>query len=97
MALVGVNHAERYVSYEGERSYPTTGRGSYLHPIQEAAKAEARLSLMASAAFDEFQLLRFRATNEEPYSFEWVDYNATAAEYASLLTRISRDYEQRFA
>jgi hypothetical protein len=47
--------------------------------------------------FDEFQVLRFRATNVKPYPFDWIDLVKTEMEYSAVLTRVSRDYERRFA
>jgi hypothetical protein len=95
VGIVGINHAEHYVSYEGKRSFKTTGRDGFLHPIQEARQAEARLA-EAVGAFDEFLVLRFRATNERPYPFEWVDLEATTLDYGAALVRLSRRYEERF-
>jgi hypothetical protein len=46
--------------------------------------------------FDEFQFLRFRATNVPPYPFEWVDLTETAKEYSAMLIRLSRAYDERF-
>jgi hypothetical protein len=96
VAVVGINQAERCVSYEGERAFPTTGRGGFLHPFQEAPEAERRLLADAAPAFDEFLVLRFRATNEPPYSFEWVNYEDSRLDYAAALTRIGSRYQQRF-
>ena len=96
VAIVGINHAELCVSYEGDRPFPTTGRDGFPHPIQEAAQAERRLRAEAQASFDEFLILRYRATNASPYPFEWVDYDATRLDYAAALTRISARYQQRF-
>jgi hypothetical protein len=31
-----------------------------------------------------------------PYPFEWVNYENTAKEYAALLLRVSRMYDERF-
>jgi hypothetical protein len=95
VGFVGINSAFGYTSYEGEREWPTDGR-KHKHPIQEAAEAERRLISRAAAAFDEFQLLRFRATNAAPFPFEWVDYEKTAKEYSALLVRVSREYDRRF-
>jgi hypothetical protein len=95
IAFIGVNHSEAYTSYEGRRRYKTDGRNNR-HPVQEATKAEELLLQKALPAFDEFQLLRFRATNVKPYPFEWVDLSKTSMEYGALLTRISREYERRF-
>jgi hypothetical protein len=96
VAFVGINFAEQYVSFEGKRKWPTDGK-KYKHPIQEAAQAEQRLNEKARTAFDEFQVLRFRATNAKPFPFAWVDLGKTEMEYSSVLTRISRKYDRRFA
>ena len=95
VGFVGVNYAESYTSYEGERPWPTDGR-KYKHPVQEAAMAEARLRDKALPSFDEFLFLRFRAANIPPYPFEWVDDNQTKKEYGALLVRVSRMYDERF-
>lgn len=95
VGIVGVNHAPNYTSYEGTREWPTDGK-KHKHPVQEAPEAESRLSNHAASAFDEFQFLRFRATNVAPYPFEWVDYDQTSKEYAALLVRVSREYDRRF-
>ena len=50
----------------------------------------------AKPSFDEFLILRYRATNAEPYDFEWVDLPATVLDYGAILTRISREYDRRF-
>ena len=96
VAIVGVNQAKRCVSYEGDRAFPTTGRGGFMHPYQEAPEAERRLVAEAAPAFDEFLVLRYSATNEPPYSFEWVSYKEARLDYAAVLTRISSRYQQRF-
>jgi hypothetical protein len=96
VAVVGINHAESMIGYEGDRPFPTTGRAGFLHPAQEAPGAEHRLRERAQPAFDEFLILRFRATNAPPFPFDWVDYNATRLDYAAALTRISARYQQRF-
>ncbi|HUJ83081.1 MAG TPA: hypothetical protein VLW83_14445 [Candidatus Acidoferrales bacterium] len=95
VGIVGVNHAPSYVSYEGERSFRTTGRGGYLHPFQEADEAEGRLQQLGAPAFDEFLLLRFIATNAPPYHFEWVDYEDSRRNYGAILARVSREYQKR--
>jgi hypothetical protein len=96
VGLVGVNYSERYTSFEGDRGFPTDGK-VYKHPIQEAADAASRLQQQAAAHFDEFQVFKFKATNESPFPFSWLDENATVMEYSALLTRISREYDRRFA
>lgn len=95
VAFVGINFAEQYVSFEGRKRWPTDGK-KYKHPIQEAAQAEQRLIERARPAFDEFQILRFRATNARPFPFGWVNLSTTEMEYSSVLTRVSREYDRRF-
>lgn len=96
VGIVGINHADRCVSYEGERVWPTDGE-SRKHPVQEAAEAERRLKATLSTKFDELIFLRYRATNEDPFPFEWVDDIETRRDYGAALTRISRKYDVRFA
>ena len=96
IGIVGVNHAERTVGYEGDRATPTTGKGSFPHPTQEAGEAERRLLTEAAPSFDEFIILRYKATNEAPFPFEWVDFHGTRQDYGAALARISREYDERF-
>lgn len=96
VGIVGINHAQRYVSFEGDRRYPTTGKGGAPHPVQETAEAERRLRALAAPDFDEFLVLRYRATNEVPFPFEWVDYEGSRLDYGAVLARISREYGSRF-
>ncbi|MEW6159204.1 MAG: hypothetical protein AB1813_17400 [Verrucomicrobiota bacterium] len=95
IGLVGINSADRYTSYEGEREWPTDGK-KHKHPSQEAAEAERRLLARAAPEFDEFLFLRFRAPNVLPFPFEWVDFQELTNHYAALLLRVSREYERRF-
>jgi hypothetical protein len=95
VAVVGINQAPSCTSYEGDRLWPTDGR-KHKHPAQEAQETERRIIERVKPLFDELQILRFRATNVEPYPFEWVDLEATAGEYSSLLVRVSREYDRRF-
>jgi hypothetical protein len=96
VAIIGINHAAHTVGYEKDRATRTTGKGGFLHPFQEADEAERRLRVDAAPAFDEFIILRYEATNEVPFPFRWVDYDATRQDYAAALVRISREYEARF-
>lgn len=96
VGFIGINFAEQYVSFEGRKRWPTDGK-KYKHPIQEASQAEHRLNDKAAPAFDEFQILRFRATNAKPYPFDWIDLGTTELEYSALLTRVSREYDRRFS
>jgi|SRR5581483_6999099 len=95
VAIVGVNFAESYTSYEGTREFPTDGK-RYKHPIQEAQDAISRLRQYAHPSFDEFLILTFRASNISPYPFSWLDEARTVMEYSALITRVSRDYDRRF-
>lgn len=94
IAIVGINHAARYVSYEGDARWPTGGK--HKHPIQEAADAERRIMTRVASHFDELIVLRFRATNEAPFDFEWVNEQQTVLDYGAALTRILRKYDVTF-
>jgi len=108
VAVVGVNHAAYTSSYEGDRIYKTgtvdqvdasTGKVKHVHhahPVDEAAEAIKRLNEDVRPHYDELILLRYRATNEAPFAFEWVDLEATRRDYAAVLTKVSREYERRF-
>ena len=95
VGIAGINHAAHCTTYEGERSFATDGR-NHRHPIDEAADAMERLRSGAAAAFDEFLILRFEATNEPPYRFSWVDEKAAELDYGAALARIAQSYEARF-
>ena len=95
VAIVGINFAPYCTSYEKERVYKTDGR-QHKHPFQEAPKAEQRLLSEAASDFDEFIILHYRATNEPPFAFEWVNLTLTMQNYGSALVRICREYEHRF-
>lgn len=96
IAVVGVNHSPGYTSFEGDRSFPTDGTTRFRHPSQEAATAIQRLEAFARPAFDEFLILRFAATNVDPFPFRWIDEQDTLLQYSALLTRISKLYDRRF-
>jgi hypothetical protein len=96
IGIVGVNWAASYHLFEGEKEYDTKGTSKEPHPIKDAQKTGERLEHEAKPAFDEFLVLRFRATNVDPFPFEWVDEGATAMAYGALLIRVSRKYEQLF-
>ena len=95
VGIVGVNFAPNYTGFEGDRAWPTDGK-KHKHPIQEANEAESRLLRLAAPKFDEFQILRFCATNTSPFPFGWVNHEQTAKEYSALLVRLSREYDRRF-
>jgi len=95
VGIVGINHASYTVGWEGERPFRTDGKQNK-HPAQEAAAAEAHLVADAKPKFDEFLILRYRATNEDPYPFDWADQVTTTRDYGAMLTRIARAYDVRF-
>lgn len=106
IGIAGINQAEVCTSYEGRVTCPQCGHvfaraqltngTNHPHPYQEASEAEARLLARARPAFGEFLILRYRATNAEPYPFEWVDYDRIALDYGAILVRVSREYDARF-
>lgn len=96
VAVVGVNHAPFYVSWEGDREWPTNGKGKHKHPIQEAAETTRRIVERVAPLYDELLVLPFVATNAPPRDFAWVNAKQTAAEYGAALVRISQLYEKRF-
>lgn len=108
IAVIGVNHARFTTGYEGDRAWKTgiveqvdaaTGkvrRSQHAHPIEEAAETIKRLNEYVRPYYDEMLILRYRAINEHPFPFEWVDLTATQRDYATVLTKISREYDQRF-
>jgi hypothetical protein len=95
VGIVGVNYSSSYTSYEGATEWPTDGK-KHKHPAQEAPEAERRILERAAPGFDEFLMLRFRATNVSPFPFDWVELARTRNEYSALLLRISREYDKRF-
>ena len=96
VAIVGINCADHAIGYEGDRPFPTTGKAGFLHPCQEAPEAERRLRMHVASEFDEFLVLRFKATNEGSFPFGWANYNETRLDYAAALSRIGARYQQRF-
>lgn len=95
VGIIGVNHAAYCVSYEKDRIWRTDGK-SHRHPVQEADEAEHRLLSEVADKFDELIILRYRATNDAPYPFEWVNLIETTQDYGAALTRLSRKYDVRF-
>jgi hypothetical protein len=96
IAVVGVNHAAGYTSFEGPRSFATDGTSRFRHPSQEAVEAIKRLESLARPSFNEFLILKFTATNVAPFPFVWIDEQDTLLQYSALLTRVSHLYDQRF-
>jgi hypothetical protein len=94
VGIVGINYADVATGYEGDRAYRTDG-GKHKHPIQEAEHARQRLAPIHDL-YDELVILGFKARNEEPYEFEWVNEKETRLDYGAALIRISNEYEKRF-
>lgn len=90
VAMVGVNHESDYVGHEGDREFRHTLRG------QETAAVIARLTAQLVGICDEILILSFRATNQAPFPFSWVDGKQAELDYGAALTRIGELYEQRF-
>lgn len=95
VAVVGINRAEQYTSIEGEREWPTDGK-KHKHPNQEADEAERRIREHVTDAYNELVILRFTATNAEPFPFEWADPSETTRAYEAALVRLSREYDARY-
>ena len=95
VGIVGVNWANVYTSFEGRKAWPTDGK-KYPHPFQETKEVERDLFDRVSQKFDELLFFRFRATNQRPFSFSWVDQAQTEKEYGAALIRISVKYESQF-
>lgn len=95
IAIVGVNHAKPYRSVEGEREFITDGK-KYKHPMDEASGAIAELLRRVPRHYDELLILKFSATNIDPFPFAWLDAGETERDYGAALLRIARDYEARF-
>ena len=95
VAIVGLNHAPHYAAYEGDRITRTDGK-KYKHPIQEASKMAALLLNEVAPHYDEFLLLEYEATNENPFPFSWLNHAKTEREYGAALIRLSVEFEKRF-
>jgi hypothetical protein len=96
VAVVALNYASNYTSFESaDRPYVTDGK-KYRHPIQEAPEAKRRLLAQAAPQYDFFLLLEYIATNVPPYLFSWRDPDEQAEVYNALLTRLAIEYEAKF-
>lgn len=94
VGFAAVNYSERWTGIEGTRSFPVERKPQ--RALTESEETSRRLVEIARPAFDEFLLLRFKATNQDPYPFAWLDERGTRADYGAALVRISNLYEQRF-
>lgn len=91
VGIVGVNYADRYLGWEGDRPFPAK-----TPPAREASDFANRIERAVESHYDELLILRFQATNIEPYDFEWLNTAETQLLYGSALVRISAEYERRF-
>jgi hypothetical protein len=95
VGFAAVNYSERWTGMEGTRSFPVERKPQ--RALQESEETSRRLLQTARPAFDEFLLLKFRATNREPFPFSWLNPSGTAADYGAALVRIADLYAKRFA
>lgn len=94
VGFAAVNYSERWTGMEGTRSFPVERTPK--RALAASDETSRRLLEIARPAFDEFVLLRFRATNQEPFPFSWLNATGTAADYGAALVRIAALYEKRF-
>lgn len=90
VAIVGVNHESNYLGHEGERTF----RGKLGR--EEPRTTIGRLGVLREV-YDELLILGFKATNQPPYPFGWLDTKMVELDYASALTRVGERYQERFA
>jgi hypothetical protein len=90
-AFVGVNFADSYINHEGERQFVAKKA-----PAREAREFASRIERVAGPLFNELLILRFKATNTPPYTFEWLNQLETEQLYGSVLVRISAAYDHLF-
>ena len=88
VAVVGVNHESDYVGYEGGRSFRHVLR------THETAAVTTKLKTHLVGAYDELLILGFRATNQPPYPFRWLDPRETDIDYGAALTRLGELYQR---
>jgi hypothetical protein len=91
IGIVGVNYAPTYLGREKDREFLAK-----TPPVREAADFANRIERAVESRYDELIVLRFSATNIEPYEFEWVNKMETQQLYGSAIVRISAEYERRF-
>ena len=91
LAVIGVNSALTYTGHEKDRQYVAK-----TPPAREAAEFARRIESLVAPHYQELLILNFRATNNPPYQFEWVNLKETQQLYGSILVRLSALYEHRF-
>ena len=91
VAIIGINHESDYISREGRRPFK--------HKLREQEPTTVREKLLRQLSekkYDEILILEFRATNQKPYPFHWLDAGAVDLDYGAALTRIGERYQERF-
>lgn len=94
VGFAAVNYSERWTGMEGTRSFPVERTPK--RALEASEETSRRLLQVARPAFDEFVLLKFKATNQEPLPFSWMNAKGTAADYGAAVVRIADLYEKRF-
>lgn len=94
VGFAAVNYSERWTGMEGTRSFPVERKPE--RAMQESEETSRRLLQLAAPGFDEFLLFKFRATNQEPFPFSWLNGPGTASDYAAAVVRLAALYERRF-
>lgn len=89
VAVVGINREPDYVGHEGLREFKHRLRD------HEPTTVLSRLRDHLIDRYDGLLLLEFRATNQAPYPFLWIDAPHTELDYGSTLTRVGHLYQQR--
>lgn len=94
VGFAAVNYSERWTGIEGSRSFPVSRKPP--RALQESEETSRRLVHLAAPSYDEFLLLKFSATNQDPFPFSWVNPPGAAADYGAVLVRVADLYEKRF-
>jgi hypothetical protein len=71
-------------------------RHSHRAPAAEAASVIQFVVGRVETFYDELIVLRFAATNMDPFAFKWVDAAATRRDYSAAILRLAGLYQQRF-
>jgi hypothetical protein len=90
IAIVAVNHESDYEGHEGQRTFRNALREG------EPEHVTARLDEELAGLYDELLVFRFRATNQPPYPFTWLDDRNVDLDYGAALARIGEKYQRRF-